>query len=321
MADSQANGSSAATEQSPAPGTIERIRPRQLSQRDPGGLAKMIADSKFWKHITNPAQAMVVMAAGEELGLTPLAAVQGITIIEEKIGYTANLVATLIKEDPVHDYRVWDKTNERCKLEFGPAPAPGRDESGEWLPWPGAYGFSEFSVEDAQRAELVKPRSNWVKYPRAMCFNRALTEGMRAFCPDVTAGTPTYTDEEIREVIHVPSDVEEIADAQVAEEERPRLDDDRLDRLVQGYEIAGPELGGHSKLDGLNILLGSLGFDGHDLTDNFDIREVVSTWSPEQADAVLAAFEEAVDQAGAEEAEEVDGEVVPDGEEAQHADA
>jgi hypothetical protein len=296
----------ATAEPQPTPGTVERIRPRQLSQRDPAGLAKAIADSGFWKHIRTPAQAMVVMAAGEELGLTPLAACQGITIIEEKIGYTGNLVATLVKQNPVHDYRVRTKTNERCEIEFGPVPAPGRDESGEWLPWPDAYGTSEFTVEDAQRAELVKPRSNWVKYPRAMCFNRALTEGIRAYCPDITAGTPVYTDEEIREIVHVESEAEVVEG-----DPAPTLDPARITHLVEGIEIVKPQLAdnGINWWDGLNLILGSLGIDSFDFAASNEVAFHLKRLSDEQADVLDAELQRMADEAP----EEVDGEVVEAG--------
>lgn len=302
------NGSTPETQ--PAPGTIERIRPRQLSQRDPGGIAKAIAESRYWKHITSPAQAMVIMAAGEELGLTPLAAVQGITIIEEQIGYRANLIATLIAQHDHYGYKVLDRKDDTCTLQFeidGVAIDDGEE------------GKVTFTLKDAEAAELVKPRSNWAKYPRRMCFWRALTEGAGIYFADLTAGTPVYTDEEIREVIHVEAEVEEATDAEVVAD-APRLDDDRLDRLVQGYDLAGDLLGGLSRLDGLNILLGSLGYDGIDSKPGLDLRGVMVGWSVDQADAVLLGFERALDEADGED-EVVDGEVMPDGEEAVGADA
>jgi hypothetical protein len=302
------NGANPETQ--PAPGTIERIRPRQLSQRDPAGVAKAIADSGYWKHISSPAQAMVIMAAGEELGLTPLAAVQGITIIEGKIGYRANLIATLIAQHEHYSYKVIDRKDDSCTLQFeidGKAIADGEE------------GKVTFTLKDAEEAELVKPRSNWAKYPRRMCFWRALTEGAGIYFADLTAGTPVYTDEEIREVIHVEAEVDHATDAEVVADQ-PRLDDDRLERLVQGYEIAGPLLGGLTPLDGLNILLGSLGYDGLDSEPSMDFREIMSRWSADQADAVLLGFERAVDEADAEEV--VDGEIVDEaatGEEAANA--
>jgi hypothetical protein len=283
---------------------IVRVQPKQLSRRDPAQLARAAAESRYWKHITTPAQAAVVMAAGEELGLSPLASFQGITIIEGKIGYTGNLVATLVKQNPAYDYRVKIKTTERCEIEFGPAPAPGRDESEEWLPWPSAYGVSEFTIEDAERAELVKPKSNWVKWPRAMCFNRALTEGIRAYIPDVTAGTPAYTDDEIREVIQVESTVEA---AEEVQEEHASLAPEMVEHLIEGIEIVKPTLGdeGVNWSDGLNVRLGAMGIDAFDPSTPLEVSlSKLSSEHAENLDAEIQAIAEAQD------GEEVDGEPV-----------
>lgn len=254
-------------------------QPKPLSKRDPFAIAKAVAGSRYFPDTDTVEKAVVKIIAGEAIGLDPITAVQGITVIEGKIGYTGNLVATLVQQHAVYAYRVKDKTNQRCEIEFGPAPAPGRDADGEWLPWPGAYGTSEFTIEDAKRAELVKPRSNWAKYPRAMCFNRALTEGVRTFIPDVTAGTPAYTDDEIIEAVVV----EEASEAAASPaEEAAALDPALVDHLVKGIEVAKATLEdeGENWLDGLNVRLGALGIDGFD--PNTPLAESLSKLTEQQ---------------------------------------
>jgi hypothetical protein len=49
-------------------------------------------------------------------------------------------------------------------------------------------GKTTFTIEDAKRAELVKPDSGWVKYPQAMLFARAISTGCRTYTPDVFNG-------------------------------------------------------------------------------------------------------------------------------------
>ena len=269
-------------ESSPAPGTVERIRPRQLSERDPAGIAKAIGESGYWKHISNSAQAMVIMAAGEELGLTPLAAVQGITVIEEQIGYRANLIATLIAQHERYSYKVIERKDDRCTLQF--------EIDGEAID-DGEEGKVTFTLEDAKKAELIKPRSNWMKYPRRMCFWRCLTEGAGIYFADLTAGTPVYTDEEIREIIHV--------EAEVVEDDSPpatTLPDETVEHLVKGYELAKPALeeNGVNALDGLNVRLGALGIDG--FNPNESVAEQLAKLTEEQAEAVDADLQALVDQ-------------------------
>jgi hypothetical protein len=45
-----------------------------------------------------------------------------------------------------------------------------------------------YSVKDAERAGLVKPDSNWKKYPANMCRWRAISMCARIVVPDLLAG-------------------------------------------------------------------------------------------------------------------------------------
>ncbi len=51
-------------------------------------------------------------------------------------------------------------------------------------------------MDDAKKAGL-SGKDVWKKYPRNMLFYRALTSGVRLYCPDVTGGVVVYTAEEI----------------------------------------------------------------------------------------------------------------------------
>jgi hypothetical protein len=242
--------------------------------RDPGQLARAFAESGYWKHVQKPAQAVVIMAHGEELGLSPLASMQGITIIEGRIGYMGNLIAQLIKQHERYEYEEVERTETRCTLRFLIDGEPVENEN---------EGKASFSIEDAERAELVKPRSNWIKWPRSMCFYRCLTEGSRVYFPDLTMGTPVYSTEEIEETITEPL----VVDAEVVEEDAesaPGLDPERVEHLAKGYELAQPALSenGVNTLDGLNLLLGSLGVDAFNPND--PISEQLSKLTEEQAD-------------------------------------
>lgn len=245
---------------------VVRKSPKALSQRDPVQIAEHFYRSGFFSDVKSMSQAVVKIIAGEEIGLGPMAAIKGITVIEGILGYTGNLLATLVKQHETYEYKVTDTTNERCVIEF---------YDGEDL-----QGTSEFSIEDAERAELVKPRSNWVKWPKAMCFNRALTQGVRAYIPDVTAGTPAYTDDEIEEVITTEPAVQETSAA--------TLNPEKVEQLEKGIAAAEGGLAkrGVNWLDGLNVLLGSLGIDG--FSPNISLAEELAKLAPEQAEALEA---------------------------------
>jgi len=52
-----------------------------------------------------------------------------------------------------------------------------------------------WSIEQAQKAGLIKPGGGWTKYPRAMLRSRVVSEGIRSVYPGCVIGT--YTPEEV----------------------------------------------------------------------------------------------------------------------------
>ena len=112
-----------------------------------------------------------------------------IHIIDGKPVVGARILAALVRQSKVYDYRVVEWTNERCSIDFY------RD--GHKL-----EPTVTFTEQDAQRAGLDRPTrngkpSNHTKFPRNMKFARAMSNGVGLHCPDLTAGTPVYTPDEL----------------------------------------------------------------------------------------------------------------------------
>jgi hypothetical protein len=68
-------------------------------------------------------------------------------------------MAASIKRSQRYRYKIHELTDRRCTIEFF--------EEGE------SAGISAFSIEDAQKAGLLKG-DNWRNYPRNMLFSRAM---------------------------------------------------------------------------------------------------------------------------------------------------
>lgn len=185
-------------------------------------IAAQFQRSGLFPDLQSEAQAYVKVLAGQELGIGPMAAVAGLNVIKGKVTFSANLLASLVKSHPIYDYRVVDHSSIGCRIVF--------------LQDGVEIGVSEFTEEDARRAGLNG--HNWSKYPKAMMFARALTQGVRWYCPDVTSGTPAYVPEEIAGD-SAAQEIEQIQDAEIVQEQRPR-EDRRLDdlaALVDDYEF------------------------------------------------------------------------------------
>lgn len=160
-------------------------------------VAAQFQASGLFPDLRSEAQAYVKILAGQELGIGPMAAVAGLNVIKGRVTFSANLLASLVKGHPTYDYRVTEHTAGACRIVFL--------QNGEEI------GVSEFTTDDRARAGLGG--QNWQKYPRAMMFARALTQGVRWYCPDVTSGTPAYVPEEIADPV-------EAVEAEVVEEPR-----------------------------------------------------------------------------------------------------
>ena len=132
--------------------------------------------------IRSPEEAAVKLMYGLEMGLPGLSAMMGVNVIQGRVTMGANLVASLIKRSGRYNYTVpvWDE--RECQIHF--------TENGK------PVGVSSFSMNDAKRAGLLRSGGNWDKYPKAMLFARAVTQGARAYCPDVFVA-PVYDPDEL----------------------------------------------------------------------------------------------------------------------------
>ena len=128
-------------------------------------LGKVLADSGFFPDTKTAAQAVVKVLAGRELGLGPIYSMTKVYIVKGKVQIAAEIMGACIKRDGRYDYRVTSHDNTKCVIEF-------------FLGSTKVY-TSEFSIEDAKRAKLLYPDSGWEKFPKAMLFSKALSQGAR----------------------------------------------------------------------------------------------------------------------------------------------
>lgn len=150
---------------------------------DLGRIGKMMAESGYFTDARQAAQAGVKVLAGQEMGFGAFASMTGIYIIQGKPSVGANLMASAVKSNPKYDYRVKELSGEVCKIEFFEI-VDGKKES---------IGVSEFTLREAKAAGV----KNLDKFARNMLFARAMSNGIRWFCPDVFSGNVTYTPEEL----------------------------------------------------------------------------------------------------------------------------
>ncbi len=145
-------------------------------------LAAAFRKSGLFADTADEAKAVVKILAGREMGIPAVQAMMGLNIIKGRLTMSANLMASKIKSSGRYTYRVLEHSNSVCKIAF--------IENGEQI------GVSEFTIEDAEKAGLVKNDSNWTKWPRNMLFARALSNGAKWYTPDVFESA-VYTPDEL----------------------------------------------------------------------------------------------------------------------------
>lgn len=149
----------------------------RLSVNEIATISETFFKSGMFADVKSAQQAMVKIMAGAEVNLPPFQSMSGIHIILGKPVIGAGLIASKIKGSGKYDYKVVEMTDKNCSLDF----YQGKEK----------IGNSTFNEADAKRSQT----KNMEKYPKNMLFARAISNGVKWFCPDVFCG-PVYVPEE-----------------------------------------------------------------------------------------------------------------------------
>jgi hypothetical protein len=148
-------------------------------------LATDLFNSRMFRGIENVPQAVAVIQYGTEIGIGPMQALTNIKPIKGQMTMSARLIMGLAAAAGV-SWKVVESTNKRCEIVFS--------RQG-WEPV-----TSIFTIEEAEKAGLVRDDSGWAKYPQDMLFARAGTRGVRRIAPDTGFGR-TYSTEEMQDAV------------------------------------------------------------------------------------------------------------------------
>lgn len=120
----------------------------------------------------NEAGVMMIMLAARELGIPPMAALNGgLHIIQGKVEISARMMNALIRRAG-HSMVVLESTDDSCTIEGVRA-----DNGNKFV--------TSYTIEEAKKAGLIKPGGGWSKCPKDMCFARAMSRLARQLFSDV----------------------------------------------------------------------------------------------------------------------------------------
>jgi len=178
-------------------------------------IARAAAASRFFQ--LDPAQAIIKVLMGRELGVAPIASLTDIHIIQGKPVVGSGMIAARIKASGKYNYKVKTSDDTRCDLEFF--------EEGE------SQGIHSYTMERAKRAGNAG-KDNYRKHAEDMLFARAISSGYKKYCPDVFQAkvyTPGEIEEEPTEAPHRQAERPPVAVSSVS---APKILDIRQEPVV-----------------------------------------------------------------------------------------
>ena len=151
-------------------------------------LAELTVKAGFAPKGATVESCVVAMIHGAKLGLDPLAAVQGIAVVNGRPTLWGDQLAAAVKGSSVYG-------GERVEY-FG----QGDDAGVRFTVWRKGHEdeptVETFAVRDAKRAGLWGKTGPWTQYPRQMLFNRARAFAYRHAFPDALMGMRFREEEE-----------------------------------------------------------------------------------------------------------------------------
>jgi hypothetical protein len=130
-------------------------------------------------------QAFAKILIGRDIGISPTQALMSIDIVQGSIFMRGVLLASFVRRSEGYDYKIMVQTEEKCVVEFQSL----SKATGEWR----VDGESEFTIKEAAKQGLTN-KDPWKKTPKNMLFWRAISNGVKFYCPDLLGGVPVYTE-------------------------------------------------------------------------------------------------------------------------------
>jgi hypothetical protein len=138
-------------------------------------MAETVYECRLVAGVSKPEQAAFAMLKAYELGF-PLSSVgDNLQVVMSKVTLTSQGMLAKIQSRPdIVRLSIDSSTDDACTVTMVRSTG---------------FRFTlTYSVKDAERAGLVKPDSNWKKYPANMCRWRAISMCARIVVPDLLAG-------------------------------------------------------------------------------------------------------------------------------------
>jgi 5'-3' exonuclease len=162
------------------PGWERRLEPTDA--RDAYGMAKAFFNSRLFQQFGSQDAVFSIIVAGREFGLGAMASLRGFHNIQGKPVMSAQLIAAIVLRSGLAEYIEPDDGNDDKRATWI-TKRKGRPEKKR-----------TFTIQDAEKAKLLKAGGGWEKYKSTMLNWRACAELARLIYPDVLGNVYTLAD-------------------------------------------------------------------------------------------------------------------------------
>jgi hypothetical protein len=167
--------------------TLPAIREDSLPERQEYAKALSVSDLLPAQYRGKPGNVLYAVEFGKSLGISTMAAILGVHIIEGRASASAGLISALVR-DAGHKLRVWVERDQNGQAVKAVATIHRRDDA--------EFEFrAEWTMQRAVAAGLAG-KQVWKNYPEAMLKARAISEVAREACEEALRGVG-YTPEEL----------------------------------------------------------------------------------------------------------------------------
>lgn len=170
-------------------GKVARLEIKSFSELE--NLAVILGKSDIVPKdmLNKPANIMLALMFGNEIGLTPAQALQNVMVVNGRPCLWGDATMGLVENSNLQE---WWKDEFKPTYEGGAVFFTTKRKGREPV-------TRVFSMQDATAAKLDKKEGPWQQYPKRMLFHRARSWALRDVYPDVLKGIRYY--EEERDVI------------------------------------------------------------------------------------------------------------------------
>jgi len=201
------------------------LQPKNIEEAE--RFAKLMASSDFVPkdYKGKAGNVLVAVQMGAEVGLKPMAALQNIAVINGRPCIWGDAALAIVKSHP--DFEWISEMDDQSIAKVGGATCRIKRRNEPEV-------VAIFTIEDAEKANLLSKQGPWSQYPNRMMKMRARGFAMRDSFPDALKGLAVR--EEVQDLKPAKSDLPEPVEIEIVEEPKQEPVPEQKEKVTEKKE-------------------------------------------------------------------------------------